>query len=659
MKRLFAEVDVEGRRDRYGHRWLPPRNLSPVAQYALAIAATGCATALAKALPYSSVSPVFGFFFLAVWAAAWIGGVRLGLFACVLSFIEALFFLLAPQYSLLLKSPSQLFRLVMQFSASAVGVLIVAKLRSAVLENAELLAQRESHIAALHQAQEQLHDSQEWLRVTLTSIGDAVLTTDTGGRVTFLNPVAAALTGWQLDEARGQSIQNVFRIINERTRVTAEDLVGRVLRERRVVELVNHTALVAKDGQEIPIEDSAAPIRDSAGSIIGVVLVFHDVTEKRRAQEALRYQLDLVQAITQSAADAIFVTDANGCVTFVNQEGEKVFGFARDEFLGKNLHDSIHHHHSDGRPYSAEECQLAGLHRYGEGVRNFDDVFFRKDGSQVSVSCSNAPLEIDGSRVGTVMVVRDVSDRKRSEEALLRSEKLASVGRMAASIAHEINNPLEAVTNTLYLAKANLDKPYLAQQYLEMADDELNRISHITRQTLGFYRESSAPAAVSVNSILDSAVDLLRGKIKVKRATVEKQYDGDLRVNAVSGELRQVFANLLANSLDAVADSGIVKLHVSRSTRLSSGQPCVRITVADNGTGIDAAALPRIFEPLFTTRESVGSGLGLWVSKQILEKHHGSIHVRTRTDGAHRGTTFSVVIPVNAEPASQAKAASR
>ena len=648
---------MEERRDRYGHRWLPPRNLSPAAQYALAIAATACATALAKALPYSSASPVFGFFFLAVWAAAWIGGARLGLFACILSFLEALFFLLPPQYSLLLKSPSQLFRLVMQFSASAVGVLIVAKLRSVVLENAGLLAQRESHIAALHKAQGQLHDSREWLQVTLTSIGDAVLATDTAGRVTFLNPVAAALTGWQTDEAQGQPIQNVFRIIHEQTRVTAEDLVDRVLREGRVVELVNHTALLAKDGREIPIEDSAAPIRDSAGNIIGVVLVFHDVIEKRRAQEALRYQLDLVQAITQSAADSIFVTDANGCVTFVNQEGERVFGFTRDELLGNSLHDSVHHHHPDGKPFSAEECQLAGLHRYGDGIHNFDAVFFRKDGSQVDVACSNAPLEINGVRVGTVMVVRDMTDRKRAEEALLRSEKLASVGRMAASIAHEINNPLEAVTNTLYLARTNLDKPYLAKQYLEMADDELMRISHITRQTLGFYRESSAPAAVSVNSILDSAVDLLRGKIRVKRAVVEKQYDGDLRVNAVSGELRQVFANLLANSLDAIGDSGIVKLHVSRST--CSGRPCVRITVADNGTGIAAATLPRIFEPLFTTRESVGSGLGLWVSKRILDKHQASIHVRSSTGGAHRGTTFSVVIPVNAESASQAKTAGR
>jgi PAS domain S-box-containing protein len=423
------------------------------------------------------------------------------------------------------------------------------------------------------------------------------------------------------------------------------------------VELANHTVLLAKDGREIPIEDSAAPIRDCTGKVIGVVLVFHDVAEKRRAQEALRYQLDLVQAITQGAADSIFVTNAEGCLTFVNREAEKVFGFTRDELLGKNLHNSIHHHYPDGRTFPAGDCKLAQLHRFGEGVRNFDDVFFRKDGSPVSVSCSNAPVEVSGKRVGTVLVVRDITDRKQAEEALLRSEKLASVGRMAASIAHEINNPLEAVTNALYLARTNADDPAFVVQYLEMADDELKRIAHITRQTLGFYRESSAPTTVSVNTAIDSAVDLLRGKIKVKKAAIEKQYDGDPSVLAVPGELRQVFANLLTNSLDALHDSGTIKLRVSRSSCANSGRPCVRITVADNGKGIDAATLPRIFEPLFTTKESTGSGLGLWVSKQIIDKHHGSIRVRSQASGERRGTAFSIVIPEDAEQAPKARAA--
>ncbi len=168
-------------------------------------------------------------------------------------------------------------------------------------------------------------------------------------------------------------------------------------------------------------------------------------------------------------------------------------------------------------------------------VRNFDDVFFRKGSSPVSVSCSNAPVEVSGRRVGTVLVVHDITDHKQTEQALLRSEKLASVGRMASTIAHETNNPLVAVTNALYLARTNADDPASVGQYLEIADDELNRIAYITRQTLGFYRESSAPTAVSVSSTIDSAVDLLRGKIKVKRAAIEKQYDGDLRVTATYG----------------------------------------------------------------------------------------------------------------------------
>ena len=385
--------------------------------------------------------------------------------------------------------------------------------RTAQLQTAndELLKE----IVERKRVEEALRESQEWLRVTLTSIGDAVIAADTAGRVTFLNPVAAALTGWQSDEAQGQPIGSVFQLINEQTRLPVDDIVQRVLKEGRAVELANHTALLARNGREIPVEDSAAPIPDSARKVIGVVLVFHDVTE-----------------------------------------------------------------------------------------------------------------------------------RKRAEEALLRSEKLASVGRMAASIAHEINNPLAAVTNTLYLARMSANEPELVRQYLDMADDELKRVSHITRQTLGFYRESSAPTAVSVNSIVDSAVDLLRGKIKLKRGNIEKQYDGDLQVTAVSGELRQVFSNLLANSLDAIDEEGTIKLRVSRSSRVNGD---VRVTVADNGKGIDAATLPRIFEPLFTTKESTGSGLGLWVSKQLIDKHHGSIRVRSSSNGVRRGTVFSVILP--AQPA--------
>jgi signal transduction histidine kinase len=245
----------------------------------------------------------------------------------------------------------------------------------------------------------------------------------------------------------------------------------------------------------------------------------------------------------------------------------------------------------------------------------------------------------------------DISARKRAEQALIRSEKLASAGRMAATIAHEINNPLEVVTNALFLAKSAGELPETTCQYLDIADAELKRIAHITRQSLGFYRESNAPALMSVNAVLESAVDLLKSRIKAKQAVIEKQWDGNVEITAVAGELRQVFSNLLSNSLDAIEVKGTIKLRVSTGAAFTNGDRCVRVTVADNGKGISASSRQRLFEPLFTTKGAIGTGLGLWVSKQIVDKHGGSIRVRSSSNGPRSGTVFSIVLPVEPAPA--------
>ncbi len=250
----------------------------------------------------------------------------------------------------------------------------------------------------------------------------------------------------------------------------------------------------------------------------------------------------------------------------------------------------------------------------------------------------------------------DVSAQKQAEQALLRSEKLASVGRMAATIAHEINNPLGAVTNLLFLAKATKELPDSTRQYLELADAELRRVAHIARQSLGFYRESNAPALTSVNEVLESTVDLLKSKIKAKQAVIEKQCDEGVQITAVAGELRQVFSNLLANSLDAIGERGIIKLRVSTCTALN-GHRCVRVTLADNGTGIDASLRQQIFEPFVTTKGTTGTGLGLWVSKQIIDKHDGTIRVRSNTNGMRRGTVFSVILPADSTAAEHSESA--
>ena len=233
---------------------------------------------------------------------------------------------------------------------------------------------------------------------------------------------------------------------------------------------------------------------------------------------------------------------------------------------------------------------------------------------------------------------------KKAEEALIGSEKLASAGRMAAVLAHEINNPLAAVMNLLFLAQTSADTTGPVRQYLEMAEGELKRIAHITRQTLGFYRESTAPTTFRVVTLIDSVIDLLQAKIISTQVTVQKECDDLLEITASFGELRQVISNLMLNSLDALGEGGRVTLRASTSQDPLNGSARIRITLADSGQGIDATVLPRIFEPFFTTKGSIGNGLGLWVCKQIIEKHSGNIKVRSRTSDGH-GTTFSMVLP--------------
>lgn len=242
----------------------------------------------------------------------------------------------------------------------------------------------------------------------------------------------------------------------------------------------------------------------------------------------------------------------------------------------------------------------------------------------------------------------EIAARKNAEAALIRSEKLASVGRMSAVIAHEINNPLAAVTDLLYLVRSIEGMPDPALEYLETADAELKRVAHITRQTLGFYRETAAPTTFAMAGLLTSVLDLMRAKVRAKQAVVDCQCDSALEITAMHGELRQVLSNLLANSLDAIGENGRIIFRASLSRDPRDGAIRIRITIADGGKGIDSAALPQIFEPFFTTKGTIGNGLGLWVSKQIIEKHGGSIRVRSCANRGQRGTTFSIVLPQTA-----------
>jgi PAS domain S-box-containing protein len=358
----------------------------------------------------------------------------------------------------------------------------------------------------------QLLEREEWFRVTLTSLGDAVIATDERGHVTFLNPIAEQLTGRPLANSKGKAIQEVFPIFNESTHLPVENPVKKVMELGRVIGLANHTVLQNTDGTMIPIEDSAAPIRDGRGKLIGVVLVFRDATYERKSQEILR-----------------------------------------------------------------------------------------------------------------------------------KTEKLAAAARLSATVAHEINNPLEAVGNLIYLVKGTPDLPAEAMQQLLLAEQELERVSHITRQTLGFYRESNVPGHVEVSALIESVLKLYSNKFKTKNITLIRDFGECPPIQGLAGELKQAMSNLISNAADAVSENGTIRVKLA-CLKTPDGN-VIQVAIEDNGAGIAAKHLDKIFEPFFTTKKDVGTGLGLWVTREIIDRHGGTIQVRSGDGNGSRGSVFNILLP--------------
>jgi signal transduction histidine kinase len=258
-------------------------------------------------------------------------------------------------------------------------------------------------------------------------------------------------------------------------------------------------------------------------------------------------------------------------------------------------------------------------------------------------------------------IVMEATERKRAEETLRKTEKLAAAGRLAASIAHEINNPLEAVTNLLYLLRhqPSLDQEAIA--YADLAQQEISRVSEMTQQTLRFYRQSTLPAHANIAELLDSVVTLFMGRLAALQIEVSRDNGPDVDLFCFTGELRQLLANLVGNAIDAIGQGGHLWLSVRRSRSWVDGTPGVRLFVADSGCGMTRETRKRIFEPFFTTKET-GTGLGLWVSGEILAKHNATLRVASRTAEAGRrsGTVFMLFFPENGigvQPLSQPVAA--
>ncbi len=329
----------------------------------------------------------------------------------------------------------------------------------------------------------------------------------------------------------------------------------------------------------------------------------------------------------------------SGAVTW-SGEVEAVFGRAAqqlssvEEILGL-IHPSDREHIR-----AALEDALAGRADYDSEFR-----ILCPDGSvHWLIGRGRVYRDKAGAAQFMTVVNMDISTRKQSEAALQQAEKLAVAGRLAASVAHEINNPLASVTNLVYLIQTSNATSPQVRDYANMAQAELTRMAHVVRQTLGFYREPAAAAPVRVADVLENVLELHGPQLRAKNISVAKEYRDHGPLTAYPGELRQLFANLVINAIEALPEGGRLHLRVSNGNGLN-GDEGVRILVADNGVGIPRDQLSRIFEPFFTTKGERGTGLGLWVSHAIVQKHGGKIRVRSRFGRGRSGTVFQVSLP--------------
>lgn len=336
--------------------------------------------------------------------------------------------------------------------------------------------------------------------------------------------------------------------------------------------------------------------------------------------------------ILNLANDAIIVMDLQGTIGFWNRGAERLYGWTSEEATGKNCHELL----KTSFPVPLREIHAAVR---VQGEWRGELVHTNKDGRSIVVASRwTARTNATGAMIGTFEINRDLTEEKRRQEHSRNAERLATLGRLAATVAHEINNPLEVLTNIFYLLKSQ-PQTAPATALIEEGEAELKTIAEITNATLRYSRVAIQAAETNIRDLLESVLSMHSGQIRARRVQVEKRYRTDRKVVVRAGEIRQVFANLIGNALDALPNSG--KLRVT----LNDAHPGVCVVIADRGSGIPVDARKRIFEAFFTTKGSSGTGLGLWISRDIIQKHGGSIRVRSYTTPGRSGTVFMIRLP--------------
>ena len=495
-------------------------------------------------------------------------------------------------------------------------------------------------------------EAQERFRVTLASIGDAVMATDVEGRITFMNGVAERLTGWQEKEALGRPLGEVFRILDEATRREVDSPVATVLREGNVVGLANHTVLIARDGTEYPIDDSAAPIRERLGTLAGVVLVFRDVTERRAAELAATR----LAAIVESSDDAIVSKDVRGIVLSWNPGAERIFGYTAAEMVGRSITTII------PPDRLAEEPQIIARFQRGERVEHFETIRRRKDGTLIPVSLTISPIrDSEGTVIGASKIARDITVIRQAQQKLEAhaqeleikvrerttrlEETIAELEAFSYSLSHDMRAPVRAIQSFSEIVLADYGKKLAdghGAEYLQRVINAAGRMDRLIQDVLSFARLSRADIAVQRIDADRLVREIIHERPELHEPKARVVVDGPLKpVMGHDASLTQCLTNLLDNAVKFVRPGVFPEVRVS-SERIGDK---VRINVRDNGIGIPPDAQKRlfaIFQRLPTVDRYQGTGVGLAIVRKAAERMHGTVGIDSVPG---EGSTFWIELP--------------
>ena len=363
---------------------------------------------------------------------------------------------------------------------------------------------------------------------------------------------------------------------------------------------------------------------------------------RQLAESRERFQITL-----NSLGDAVIATDAAGRVRYVNPVAQNLTGW--DDYMqtrGRPLGEVARLVDERTRQELIDPVEVVRRAEKVVGLSNHA-LLISRSGQEYPIEMNGAPIMNDHHQlVGVVLVFRDVTQRRQTEQTLRASDRLTQVGRLAATIAHEIRNPLDTVSNLIFLLRHESYPKPETRQYLDLASEELGRITQITGQLLTFHREAQSPVQVSPTQVMESVLALLAPQVRMSGITVTSRFDTLRPVRGFPGELRQVFSNLVVNAVHSMTAGGRLLLHVYESSLSSDPErKGVRVTVLDNGDGIPPGVRKNLFAPFYTTKGEGGTGLGLWVTRGIIEKHEGTIHFISSVRPGRTGTAFSVFLP--------------